>query len=382
MSLHRFSRLSSIAHQLRSADWLLLLCVFTLLLLGFSAIYSVELSQEASTFLHLKKQLVAVFVGLCLFFFLALSNYKLLQNYSLALYGLCVSLLVLVLIFGETIRGSTGWFIFGGVSFQPVELMKVSLIITLSTYFARQVVRPLRLRSLCESGLIVLLPTVLVLLEPDFGSASILMGTWFLFLLFVGMPWHYITSIILFLISLFTFSWFFLFEDYQRSRILTFIDPSVDPLGQGYNVTQAIIAIGSGGWLGSGLGFGTQSQLKFLPESQTDFIFAVIAEELGFLGVVLVLVSFAFLFHRLSRHVVNAHDDFTAYLMLGAGSIFFLQFLVNIGMNLGLFPVTGIGLPLVSYGGSSLVVMLALMGIVESIAIRRPSGQQRANVLS
>ncbi|MBI4437566.1 rod shape-determining protein RodA [Candidatus Uhrbacteria bacterium] len=382
MILHRPSRLFQTIGQLRSADWLLLLAVFTLLLLGLSAIYSVELSQEASTFLHMKKQVVAALVGVAIFLSLALSNYKLLQNYSLALYCLCTGLLVLVLIVGETIRGSTGWFVLGGVSFQPVEIMKVSLVITLSTYFARRAVRPLSVRSLWQSGLMTLLPVGLVLLQPDFGSASVLLGTWFIFLLFVGMPWRAIVSMVLLMAVLFGASWLFLFADYQRSRILTFFDPSVDPLGQGYNVAQAIIAIGSGGWLGSGLGFGTQSQLKFLPESQTDFIFAVIAEELGFLGVMLVLVSFAFVFYRLIRHAAHAHDDFTSYLVLGCGTIFFLQFFVNIGMNLGVFPVTGIGLPWVSYGGSSLMVMLALVGIVESIAMRRPGGQVGRDMVS
>jgi rod shape determining protein RodA len=382
MSAHHPSRLLRAFGQLRSADWLLLLAVFTLVLLGLSAIYSVELSQEAGTFLNLKKQGIAVMVGAVFFLLLTFSNYKLLQNYSLALYCVSVGLLALVLLFGETIRGSTGWFVFGGVSFQPVELMKVSLIITLSTYFSRRAVRPLRLRSLWESGLMVLLPVGLVLLEPDFGSASVLLGTWFLFLVFVGIPWRYLVSIVLLFAVLFGASWFFLFEDYQRSRIMTFLEPSLDPLGQGYNVTQAIIAVGSGGLFGSGLGFGTQSQLKFLPESQTDFIFAVIAEELGFFGVLLILLSFGFLFYRLGRHALYAHDDFTAYMVLGTGAVFFLQFLVNIGMNLGLFPVTGIGLPLVSYGGSSLVAMLLMMGIVESIAIREPrSGQGRGNVV-
>ncbi len=382
MSLRHSPRLFHMLRQLRSADWLLLFSVFTLLLFGLAAIYSVELSQDVASFVQVKKQMIAIVVGTVFLLLIALSNYRLLQNYALAFYCLCISLLVLVLVFGETIRGSTGWFVFGPVSFQPVEMMKVGLIIALSTYFARRAVRPLRLRSLLKSGLIVLLPVVLVLQEPDFGSASVLLGTWFLFLLFIGMPWRYIISIILLMSLAFGASWLFLFEDYQQSRIMTFIDPSMDPLGQGYNVTQAIIAIGSGGLLGSGLGFGTQSQLKFLPESQTDFIFAVIAEELGFLGVMLVLASFAFLFFRLSRHVVNAYDDFTSYLVLGAGSVFFLQFLVNIGMNLGLFPVTGIGLPFVSYGGSSLVAMMALIGIVESIALRRRSGHEGRHVVS
>jgi len=356
--------------QLRSADWLFLLALFALLALGLSAIYSVELSQASGNFLNVKKQLVAMAVGGAAFFVIALSNYKSLQNYSLAFYVLCNGLLAAVLVFGNTIRGSTGWFVLGPVSFQPVELMKVSLVIALATYFSRKAVRPFGLRSLYQSGLITAVPVVLVLLQPDFGSASVLMGLWVMVMMFAGMPWRYVALMGTVGVGVFYLSWQYFFAAYQKARILTFLDPSLDPLGQGYNVTQAIIAIGSGGWFGSGLGFGTQSQLKFLPESQTDFIFAVIAEELGFFGVSLLMVAFALLFVRLWQMARRASDDFTAYLVLGVGIVIFLQFLVNVGMNLGLFPVTGIGLPYVSYGGSSLVVMLVLAAVIQSVAIR------------
>lgn len=369
MTIQRSSRVFRLFSQLRSADWIFILAIFTLFLLGLSAIYSVELSQDTASLLQVKKQVIAGLIGVVVFLVLALSNFKLLQNYSLAFFVVCVLLLVGVLFFGTTIRGSTGWYVVGGVSIQPVEFMKVALVISLAAYFSRRTARPFQMRHLYESGLIMLLPVVLVLFQPDLGSACVLVGTWLVVLICAGLPWRFLIGLCAALAIIFLASWQFLFADYQHARILSFLDPSLDPLGQGYNVTQAIIAIGSGGLFGSGLGFGTQSQLKFLPESQTDFIFAVIAEELGFFGVCILLIAFTILFVRLRKQVMLSRDDFTSFLLLGAGAVFFLQFLVNVGMNLGLFPVTGIGLPFVSYGGSSLLAMFALAGIIESVIV-------------
>jgi rod shape determining protein RodA len=363
------SNISIRSSQFRSLDWLLLISVFVLLLLGLSAIYSVELSQ-AGGFLNVKKQLIAVGIASVICFFVSFSNYQLLRNYSLVFYAFGVLLLGSVLLFGESIRGAQGWFVFGAVSFQPVELMKVALIIALAAYFSKHATRPLSLRYLGGSMVIVLIPFLLVMLQPDLGSASVLLGIWLFMALFAGMRWLHTFILAVFGSMLSLLAWFFFFAEYQKARILTFLNPTYDPLGQGYNVTQAIIAIGSGGLFGSGLGFGTQSHLKFLPESQTDFIFAVIAEELGFIGVLIVMASFALLFSRIMRLVFRAANDFSAFLLLGVGSMLFLQLLVNIGMNLGLFPVTGIGLPFVSYGGSSLLSSLVLIAIVQSIACR------------
>jgi rod shape determining protein RodA len=200
-----------------------------------------------------------------------------------------------------------------------------------------------------------------------------LIGIWTVLIFFAGLKWRQALLLGALALLLGLFAWFVLFDTYQHERILTFMDPSRDPLGRGYNVTQAIIAVGSGEWFGRGLGFGSQSQLKFLPESQTDFIFAVIAEELGFVGVLFILGAFTLLFTRLFRLIRLSREDYTTYLLLGVIAIIFLQILVNIGMNLGLLPVTGIGLPLVSYGGSSIIMSLALIGIAESVAIRTSS---------
>lgn len=354
--------------KLRGADWLMILCAFVLILFGLAAIYSIDLSRDADLF-HIKKQLFAVVVASVFAFFLATSNYKLLRNYSFVLYILGVVVLVLVLIFGTTVRGARGWFVFDAISVQPVEFVKFALIVSLASYFSQRARLLFGWREFIESLAIALVPITLTLLQPDFGSAFILAGLWFVFAFFAGIRKRFIASLFAAGAGLFFIAWQFLFAQYQKSRILTLFNPSIDPLGQGYNVSQAIIAIGAGGLFGRGLGFGSQSQLKFLPESQTDFIFAVIAEELGFLGVLLVLAAFSLIFFRLFFIIRSSSNNFPVFLTIGITSVFFIQFLVHIGMNLGLFPVTGIGLPLVSYGGSSVVFFVVLLGVIQSVVI-------------
>ena len=180
-----------------------------------------------------------------------------------------------------------------------------------------------------------------------------------------------ISAIILIIILI--LSWFFLFQDYQKDRIVTFFNPAADPYDTGYHVRQAVTAVGAGGFLGRGLGFGSQSQLKFIPASQTDFIFAVIAEELGFLGVGLVLFFWGLIFWRLIRAAKMARDNFTLLFIFGVSALFFSQIIINIGMNIGIVPVTGISLPFLSYGGSFLLTSLILVGIIESMIIRNQS---------
>ena len=358
--------------RMKQGDGLLIAAVFVLVLFGLSAIYSVALSQPASDFLNVKKQASALLVGTVLFISASVFNYRLFRNYALVLYTIGNFLLLFVLFFGETIRGTTGWFSVWLVNFQPVELMKYILIVALASYFSRRARRLFGWRELAESGLILSVPVGLTLLQPDLGSVLLFCGTWGVFILFVGIPKRHLFLMLSGLALLVWVAWSFLFVAYQRDRILTFLQPSLDPLGRGYNVTQAVIAVGSGGWFGRGLGFGSQSQLKFLPESQTDFIFAVIAEELGLVGVLCVLGAFLFLFIRLLGLARRTQDEFATFLVIGCGAAFFLQVFVNVGMNMGLLPVTGIGLPLVSYGGSSLMLFLGMLGVVNGIARQTP----------
>jgi len=347
------------------------------MLIGFSAIYSVALSQEAGDFSTVKKQLVAAIIGVSLFIWIAASNYRLLRNYTKIFYVSGIILLGSVLLFGSTIRGTTGWFKILGFQFQPVEFMKIALIIALSAYFCRFSGRLAGIKQIVGSAVITAVPVILTMLQPDFGSAMMLLSIWGVLLLFAGLQKKHLLALAGCFLILGALSWQFFLVDYQKSRIMTFLQPTADPLGQGYNVNQAIIAVGSGGWVGRGLGFGSQSQLKFLPESQTDFIFAVIAEELGFVGVCIVFLAFGILFFRMYRQATDTTDDFTGYLVVGIGTLIFVQFSVNSGMNLGLLPVTGLGLPLVSYGGSSLIVMLSMLGIVQSAAIHTRTSWHR-----
>ena len=355
---------------LRQFDWWMGLAVLVLVAFGFAAIYSVALSQSLSEFLSVKKQAIAFLIGLVALVGFVATNYRVLLSFSPHLYVVGVLLLVGVLFFGDTIRGTTGWFRIGGFSFQPVEFMKIALVLFLSRQFSLRRGTTLSWREILVTGAIVGLPVFLVLLQPDLGSAFVLLGTWVILLLFARVTRRQFLSLLALAVVLLGGLWQFGLVDYQKARLTSFLDPASDPLGQGYNVTQSVIAVGSGQWFGRGLGFGSQSQLRFLPEAHTDFVLAVIAEELGFVGLLLVFMAFGVLFWRLAVLATRAQDGFTVFLVLGVGSALFLQFVVNAGMNLGLMPVTGITLPFVSYGGSSLIFFLVMIGIVESASLR------------
>ncbi|HNU95949.1 MAG TPA: rod shape-determining protein RodA [Candidatus Magasanikbacteria bacterium] len=354
----------------RSFDWLLFLAVFFLIAFGLMAIYSVDLSS-GSELVYFKKQVIALFLGMSVLFIASVLQYTFFKSYARWIYYFSVTLLLAVLFLGQNIRGTTGWFNFAGFSFQPVELAKVGLILMLAyviSNFGRQFDKP---KFFFFTFILALVPIFLVMNQPDLGSAVLLGSIWFALMLLTGARKSLIFGFVLFFIALAVFSWFFLFKDYQKDRILTFIDPAHDPLGSGYNVTQSIIAVGSGNLFGRGLGFGSQSQLRFLPETQTDFIFSVIAEELGFLGVSVILFLFFIIFWRLLSLASKTGNDFIALTVSGIAALFFTQFFINIGANVGMLPVTGVTLPFVSYGGSSLIMNLLLIGIVQSMVEKK-----------
>ena len=301
-----------------------------------------------------------------LFFF----DYRLFRNYALALYVLMVVALVAVLFFGVEIRGARSWFDLGFYRMQPSEFGKFVMVVVLAKFFSTHAKDKRRIKTVILSGLYVMLPVVLILLEPDLGTALVYVGLWLGMLLVTGTRARYFAMLLITGIIVSVFAWSFVLADYQKDRLLVFVNPEVDPLDQGYNVKQSQIAIGSGGLFGKGLGQGTQSQLNFLPEQQTDFIFAATAEELGFVGSSFLLLLFAVLIARLIWIAKKSRDDFGMFIAIGVASIFLVQIIVNVGMNLGIMPVTGIPLPLVSYGGSSILVTLALLGLVESVYIR------------
>lgn len=352
---------------IRGYDWTILLSVTLLTTIGLAGIYSVDLSKgESLTFFPV--QIIAFFIGVIILIVASSVHSVFYQSLSRIAY-VCVFLLLLgVLFFGITVRGTTGWFRISGFSLQPAELAKVSLILFLSWMFYRHGRRYYRWQFVLGSIIVVGIYTGLILLQPDLGSAFILLTIWFGLLLFSNTKKRYIVSIILVGAGIFFLSWFFLFAPYQKARLITFLDPSVDPLGSGYNVSQSIIAIGAGNLFGRGLGFGSQSQLHFLPEAQTDFIFAVIAEELGFIAVLGIFTLYGILIWRIIALTEYCRDDFTMFTLFGIAIMFFAQVVVNIGAATGVLPVTGVTLPFISYGGSSLVINLFSIGIVESIA--------------
>lgn len=354
----------------RSFDWQLFTAVFLLVLMGMAAIYSVDLSR-GSTLFFFKKQLLALSIGLVLLFGASISQHTLWRYVAKWWYLFSLLLMGSVLLFGQTVRGTKGWFSFAGLSFQPVEMAKIGLILMIAyiiSRFGRRFDRPL---FFFGTGIVTLLLIGLTMMQPDLGSAVLLGAIWFGMVWAVGARRLYLILFTAGIVLVAVMGWFFLLKPYQKDRLANFIDPGRDPLGSGYNVNQSIIAVGAGQVFGRGLGFGSQSQLRFLPEAQTDFIFSVIGEELGLAGVVTVLILFALLFWRLLLIIKKSDDDFVAATATGILILFFAQLFTNVGANLGLLPVTGVTLPFVSYGGSSLVINLLLVGILESMMVRR-----------
>ncbi len=363
--------LDELKFKARHYDWVLLVAVFLLAMVGLSILYSISLGYDPVDFTNFNKQLLYYGLGTVVMVAASLMNYSGYRVYSRYFYWGAVALLFFVVLFGATLRGTKGWFSLFGFYFQPVELAKIALIFFLAKFFANRYHQFHEWRHIIVSFVGTFILVILILMQPDTGSALVLTGIWALLLVISGVRWRYILYILLIGVVLATVLWFGVLADYQKNRILTFINPEIDPLGSGYNVTQAKIAVGSGGWVGKGLGFGSQSQLKFIPESQTDFIFAVIAEELGFVGVALVLSLFGVIFYRLIRGAKQARDDFGMFTLLGIAALLFIHLFVNIGMNIGLLPVTGISLPFLSYGGSFVLITMFLVGVAESVIARR-----------
>lgn len=353
--------------KLIKSDWLLVAAIFILVIFSLVILFSLDNSPGKTSFFT--KQLLAFFVGIIGYLFFISKNYKIWQHYGWLSYLLAFLLLVSVLFFGQEIRNIKAWFILGPISIQPVEFVKILFIVFLARFLTSSANINNLLSKVFLVGILTGLLMFLIIQQPDLGSALILFFILLVAIFFMPLRrWHY--ALIIFLISLGAIlSWSFFLQPYQKTRIMTFLSTEADPLAEGYNVTQAKVAVGSGGLWGRGLGFGTQSQLNFLPEAQTDFIFAVIAENFGFFGSLVFLFVYLFFFYRLLRILRMARTDFGKFIALGVIVYLFFQLMINIGMNIGLLPVAGVPLPLVSAGGSSLLSVLLALGLVQSIYI-------------
>lgn len=353
--------------SLKYFDWLLFIGAVVLSLVGLMMVYSTGLAGSAESGLWFR-QAIAMGIGLLGLFFFSTLDYHYFKKGSVGIYLISVGLLVAVSFLGTPIRGSVRWFDLGFFNFQPAEFSKFALAAVLAWTFSVRGGLLKRFRFVLGSFLYVLVPVALILWQPDLGSAAVHVLLWLGVLFVSAMPRRFFVHLLVIFLLVSSVAWQFFLHDYQKDRVRSFLDPTADPLGRSYNVIQSIVAVGSGGAFGSGLARGLQSQLRFLPERQTDFIFASTVEELGVLGGGLVIVLLLFIFYRMIRVIRLARDTFGTYLAAGIFFLFFSQALVNIGMNLGLLPVTGITLPFVSYGGSSLMISFWMIGVLLNIS--------------
>jgi rod shape determining protein RodA len=351
-------------------DWWLLLAVLALVGVGLLEIYSSTIHTSKYAGLQ-TRQFYWVLLSLGLMWLTVCVDYHVIIEQVPVLYLIGVVALTLVLIVGETHHmGSKRWLGFREFSIQPAEIFKIVLILTMARYFSERRIRTLTWPDLFQVGVLAGVPFALILAEPDLGTALTFVpilgaGVWL-----AGIRWKKVATLVLAGVMILPLGWFAL-KPYQRDRLMTYVGSGADPLGRGYQIAQSKIAVGSGGFFGKGLANGSQNVLGFVPHRHTDFIFSVVAEEHGFLGVAVVLALFAFVIFRSIHHARTARDRYGVFIVMGVVALFAFHVIVNIGMVVGLMPVTGIPLPLVSYGGSSLLATFIGLGLILNVRLRR-----------
>ncbi len=353
----------------KKLDWILIISAFLLVGIGLLSLYSSSLGQE--NFLNFRKQISFFAVGFFLMFLFAFLDWRNFRDNPyliLGLYILSLILLIGLFLFAPEIRGVKGWYRLGPLTFGPIELVKIVLIIILAKYFSTRHIEMYRVKHILLSGFYIFLPAILIFFQPDLGSVLILLFLWVGILIISGIKLRHFLILTFCAILLLIFSWTTFLRDYQKERILSFIRP-VDPLGIDWSQNQAKIAIGSGGILGQGFGQGSQTQHGFLPEPQTDFIFAAFAEEFGFIGIIVLLLLFTILIWRIIKIALTSSSNFPRLFSTGFAILIISQLFINIGMNLGILPIIGIPLPLISYGGSNLIAFFICLGILQSFKI-------------
>ncbi|MBS3952666.1 MAG: rod shape-determining protein RodA [Methylomicrobium sp.] len=329
--------------------------------LSFLVLYSAS-GQDIQVLVRQGARIGAAFVLMTV---LAHINPYQFKRHSLLLYGMGVALLIAVLIMGEIGKGAQRWLDLGFFRFQPSEMLKITTPMMIAWYLSETALPP-RWKQLGIAGLYILIPTLLIAKQPDLGTSILVASSGAAVIYFAGLSWKFIISVSIVLASLTPVIWHFM-RDYQRDRVLTFLNPEADPMGRGYHIIQSKIAIGSGGLYGKGWQGSTQSQLDFLPESSTDFIFAVFAEEFGLIGCIVLLLIYLAIICRCLYIALQAQDTYCRLLAGSLSFTFFVYVFVNMGMVIGILPVVGVPLPLVSYGGTSMITLLAGFGILMSI---------------
>ncbi|MDA3978029.1 rod shape-determining protein RodA [Gallibacterium sp. AGMB14963] len=347
-------------------DLKLLLGLIVVVIYGLIVLYSASGGSEKM----LDNRVMQVAMGFAVMFIFAQLPPRFYQKIAPYLYVVGIILLILVDLIGTTSKGAQRWLDLGLFRFQPSELIKLSVPLMVATFLGKRQLPPSLLNTVIAL-LLIIVPTLLVAIQPDLGT-SILVAASGIFVVFLaGMSWKLIASAIVGVAAFIPVLWFYLMYDYQKTRVLTLLDPEKDPLGAGYHIIQSKIAIGSGGLFGKGWMMGTQSQLEFLPEPHTDFIFAVLSEEHGLVGIIILLTIYLFIIGRGLIIGAKAQDAFGRILTGALTLIFFVYVFVNIGMVSGILPVVGVPLPLISYGGTSFVTLMAGFGLIMSIHTHR-----------
>ena len=352
---------------LKNIDWLLVCFIAPIVLAGLFTMKSFVPVEGTVDFFS--KQIVSVIISFGVFFIFSFIDFRFLKRTDVlvALFLIFSGFLLVLFILGHVSHGAKSWFSLAGFSFEPADVMKLVLVLILAKYFSRRHVEIRNIKHLFISGLYAIIPFALILFQPDFGSALIIFLIWFGMVLVSGISKTHLFAVFLCGALAFMMLWLFVFAPYQKARIITMINPVADIHGTGYNSLQSTIAVGSGQIFGKGLGFGTQSRLKFLPEPQTDFIFAAFSEEWGFVGSILILVLYGLVIWRILSIASVGLSNFEMLFGMGIAIYFMSHILINVGMNLGVMPVTGIPLPFMSYGGSHLLTEFAGLGILMSM---------------
>jgi len=353
-------------------DWTLYGLVILISAIGVINIYSASASYRLIGTPFFIKQIYWIVAGLFLAVAVCSIDYHILEDTAYWIYGALLALLIIVLFAGRTSMGATRWLHLGLINIQPSEPMKIVIIAVFARYFTnRPVFQGIRIRDLAYPLLLLGGPVMLIMKQPDLGTAILVVLIVSTMMLYVGVRWTTIVSIFLTALPMLYLGWHYFLREYQKNRILNFINPERDPLGSGYHIIQSKIAVGSGGVIGKGFLHGTQSHLRFLPEQHTDFAFSVFAEEWGFIGCLVILVLYLFLI-LWGLHIADrCNDRFGSLLAVGVTAMLFWHLLINMGMVIGLFPVVGVPLPFFSYGGTSMITSMVGVSILLNISMRR-----------
>lgn len=355
----------------KNFDWQLIAIPVAMVVFGTFMLYAISLWAPDVPYSTPYKQFAYLLLGLLVFWIMTNLDYKTVRSLIWPAYGLMLLALLFVSLVGHSTYGATRWINLGFIQLQPSEPAKLVVALTLAKFLSDREFRMSEVSTLLGSLAIVAFPAIMVIRQPDFGTAMVLGAIWFAALVMASTPPVYLGGIVAACGVMAPVAWSKVLRPFQRGRLTSFLQPNNDPLGAGWNIIHARIAVGSGGPFGQWFSKGTQSRLDFLRVQDKDFIFSVIAEQIGFVGLLVLFAAYAALFMRIARVAFMAADSFGRLAASGILAMFLFQTFVNIGMNIGIMPVTGIPLPLLSYGGSSLLTSLAALGILESILLRR-----------